>query len=66
MVYLLYSEHAFLGLRVSDDVKHVQAIPTNNRVVHLRISADVGIHSSDGADWFSHSSELWNAELIYI
>lgn len=64
-LYLLNGKYAFLGVPVSADVEHIQTVSANNGVVHLRVSADVGIHSLDPANWCSYLGELWNAELIY-
>lgn len=49
-LYLLKTKYAFLGVPVSADVKRIQTVSANNGVVHLRISADVGIHSPDPAN----------------
>ncbi len=64
-LYLLKTKHAFLGVPVSADIEHIQTVSGNNGVVHLRISADVGIHSPDPANRWSYLGDLWNAELIY-
>lgn len=49
-LYLLNAKYAFLGVPVSADVKHIQTFSTNYGIVHLCISAYVGIHSLNPAN----------------
>lgn len=49
-LYLLNAKDAFLGVPVSADVEHIQTFSADNGVVHLCISADVGIPSLNPAN----------------